>query len=187
MSPGLALWSPLGGLAAPAGHGRWSAGLPATAWLPRRAGCSIERQDPREAAEWQRSAPGCEFRRGWSALDQLRLEQDAILAWAVRGWADYDRHGLTEPPAVTAATDAYHRDSDALTRFLEECCLTGPHYRVPTGQLWDRWTRWTAEEGADSGSQKALTQALDSRGYGHAKSGGQRFRTGLALTAEEDT
>ena len=54
--------------------------------------------------------------------EKLELETDAILAWIIQGWTDYDRAGLQEPDEVTEATWNYRQDSDAYARFVSEQC-----------------------------------------------------------------
>jgi putative DNA primase/helicase len=62
--------------------------------------------------------------------DRLRLSADAVLRWIVGGYADWRDHGLADPAEVTAATEAWRGESDALARFIEQQCLTGPHFHV---------------------------------------------------------
>ncbi len=119
--------------------------------------------------------------------DQLRLESEAILTWAIRGWSEYRRIGLAEPEAVVQATAAYHADSDAVARFINECCLTNPHMWVTVGDLFDRWTRWAVDDGAEPVSKRAFGEALDTHGFPASKgTGGQRIRKGLGLASDEE-
>ncbi len=119
--------------------------------------------------------------------EKLAAEAAAVLAWAVTGWADYSRDGLAEPAAVMAATDAYHAASDAITRFLDQCCLIGPHYYATVTELWDRWTTWATDDGAEPVSKRAFGEALDKRGYPvHRGTGGRRVRRGLGLQANDE-
>jgi putative DNA primase/helicase len=114
--------------------------------------------------------------------ERLQVECDAVLAWVVAGWNAYRECGLDEPLAVLAATDKYRVDSDAIARFIADCCSTAETLQVETGQLFDRWERWRVTDGSEAVSQKAFGQALDSKGYRALKStGGRRFRKGLAL------
>lgn len=118
--------------------------------------------------------------------ERLQLDADAVLTWAVEGYRDYTRRGLDAPDAVLAATSAYQQASDALARFISECCLTGSHYRVPAGQLYSAWAGWCHDEGIDPGSKKAFGQALDRRGHPsrHTRTG--TVRSGLGLYAPEE-
>lgn len=116
--------------------------------------------------------------------DRLRLDADAVLAWAVDGYRQYVRDGLAEPEAVRVATERYQLDSDALSRFLEERCRVGEHYRCPAGQLFEAWTHWCSAEGVDPGSKKAFGVSLDRKGYPDGRTMNSRLRKGIALRAE---
>ena len=121
--------------------------------------------------------------------EALQLDADAVLSWAVAGWRDYTAaRGLDEPSAVLVATEQWQRESDALTRFLDACCLRNPHMNATTTDLFDRWQRWAVEDGADPVSRKAFGQALDRLGYPTMKTtGGRRVRNGLGLLADDET
>lgn len=117
--------------------------------------------------------------------EQLQLEADAVLAWAIQGWQQYrnSEGGLNEPEAVLAATADYQQESDAIARFIAECCLTGsPVNKATTSQLYEGWEKWRQDDGAPLLGQKAFGAALDRKGYETTKgTGGQRFRQGIAL------
>jgi putative DNA primase/helicase len=118
--------------------------------------------------------------------ERLELETAAILAWLVDGWEQYRQIGLADPLEVRAATESYHHASDAITRFLDECCLVGPHLRVKVSDLWERWTRWLQDDGGEPISKRALGEELNKRGYAEFKgTAGTRFRKGLDLQGEE--
>jgi putative DNA primase/helicase len=118
--------------------------------------------------------------------ERLRLDADAVLAWALAGYQAYVTAGLDEPDAVTAATSRYREESDAVTRFIAECCLTGEHYFVPVRDLYDAWCKWAAGEHVDPMSKTAFGLALDRLGYPADRTMHARLRRGLALYAEED-
>lgn len=115
----------------------------------------------------------------------LQAEADAVLAWALAGWADYRRRGsLDEPAAVLAATDDYQLASDAISRFIaDECMTSSPAQKSLTAQLFDAWEKWRASDGAEPISLKAFGQALDAKGYSVQRSNGKKWRVGIALTA----
>lgn len=120
--------------------------------------------------------------------DRLALEADAILTWAVQGHRDYLDRGLDEPAGVRVATDTYHRNSDAVARFIDECCHTGPAVKSITGQLFAAWDKWRTRDGAEQMSLKAFGLALTSKGFPlPAKTAnGQRWRQGISLRPDED-
>src|SRR5262249_33336795 len=70
--------------------------------------------------------------------ERLEAEADAVLSWAVAGYADYCARGLSEPESVLVATDTYKKNSDAVSRFIDECCVTtSPVLKATTGQLFE--------------------------------------------------
>lgn len=119
--------------------------------------------------------------------ERLRLEADAILSWAVDGYRQYlDLGGLSEPDAVRVATDNYRRDSDAVRRFVDECCLVNPHMYMTTDQGFARWAQWAVNDGAEQLSRKAFGQALDRLGFPAGKGGrAGRQRQGIGLAADD--
>jgi len=117
--------------------------------------------------------------------DKLALEVDAILAWAVAGWVDYQARGLDEPDAVLRATERYQADADAIGRFLTECCLVNPHMWVGVGELFERWSAWSAEDGTEPIGKRTFGDAMDKRGFPAVKSHGNRIRRGIGLVTDE--
>jgi putative DNA primase/helicase len=120
--------------------------------------------------------------------EQLQLDANAVLAWAVAGYADYAARGeLAEPDSVLAATERYHLSSDAVARFIEACCIKNSTMSVETSALFSRWAKWSVLDGTEQISQRAFGEALDSHGYPQSKSHGRRLRRGLDLYADEDS
>ncbi|WP_296139676.1 phage/plasmid primase, P4 family [uncultured Tessaracoccus sp.] len=117
--------------------------------------------------------------------ETLRLHADAILTWAVEGYADYRRQGLNPPEAVTSATDAYQRNSDLIGQFIEECCITSPHYRTPMADLHRAWVWFASEVGGPTLSSRQLGDELGRRGFESSRGAkGVRCRSGLAVASE---
>jgi putative DNA primase/helicase len=121
--------------------------------------------------------------------ERLELDADAILSWAIDGWREYQERGLDEPAVVIAATDNYQRDSDAISRFLDECCVFSPVVKATTTQLFDAWEKWRAIEGAEQMSLKAFGQAITDKGYPAPKKtvNGKKFRQGIAVCTVTDS
>jgi putative DNA primase/helicase len=120
---------------------------------------------------------------------KLELEADAVLTWAVQGWADYQDRGLDEPDAVLVATGDYRKASDAVARFIDECCLTGsPVNKATTGQLFDAWEKWRVTDGAEQISQKAFGMAVTAKGFPASEKSinGKKWRQGIALKSTDD-
>ena len=118
--------------------------------------------------------------------EKLRLEADAILAWAIAGWRDYREGGLAEPDAVLAATSKYKTASDTIARFIEERCVVSNMVSARVGDLFDAFTRWCSDDGAEPMSKRAFGDAMDKAGYPVVRgSGGTRYRSGIGIKTEE--
>lgn len=118
--------------------------------------------------------------------EKIELEASAVLAWAVAGWRDYSTQGLAEPAAVVKATEDYHATADATARFVADCCLVNPHMHASVSDLWARWCRWRAEDGAEEISKKAFGDSLDKRGLAADKLRGTRIRRGIGLQSDDE-
>lgn len=119
--------------------------------------------------------------------ERLRLAADEILSWAIEGWREYQRTGLSEPEAVLKATNEYRSDSDAVGRFIEDKCVTSsPVLKATTSQLFEAWQQWRARDGASEMTSKAFGKALDRHGYPQTdRTATGRWRTGIAVKAAE--
>lgn len=127
-----------------------------------------------------------EHQRDPALSARLEAHTASVLAWAIEGLADYLKHGLNEPDAVMAATDNYRRSSDAITRFIDECCLVNPHRCATTRDLHARYVVWAQEDGAEPMSSKALGLAFDRAGYpASPPRNGRRLRRGIGLQSDK--
>jgi putative DNA primase/helicase len=97
--------------------------------------------------------------------DRLRLEADHVLTWLAGGYQDWRERGFAEPERVTVATAAYRADSDALGRFIDQRCITGPNFHVRSSELYAAWAKWCAGEGVEAGTNKSFTETLQNRGF----------------------
>jgi putative DNA primase/helicase len=116
--------------------------------------------------------------------DKLAVEREAVLAWLARGYREWHGGGLADPEQVTTATAAYRAESDALARFIDQRCLTGPHFHVWSAELFAAWVKWCTAENEDPGTQTAFSLALTNRGFDRSKVHGRMRWRGLGLAAE---
>jgi putative DNA primase/helicase len=118
--------------------------------------------------------------------ERLQADADAVLAWAVQGYADYAGRGeLAEPASVLAATSDYQKSSDAVARFLDDRCIRNPNMFAETAALFRDWSTWALDDGAEPLSLRAFGEALDSHGFPVSKSNGRRVRRGIGLYADD--
>jgi putative DNA primase/helicase len=108
----------------------------------------------------------------------------AVLSWIVDGAVAYGRDGLTEPPAVVAATHDYERSTDSIGRFFAEEIIVGgaPMVKVRVGDVRARYEAYCREMGDAPASAKAFGTALRKRfDVETTKSGSTRFYVGIRL------
>lgn len=118
--------------------------------------------------------------------DKLAGELDAVLDFLVRGYRDWCAAGLADPEQVTTATMTYRAESDVLGRFIDQRCLTGPHFGARSADLFAAWARWCAIEGEQPGTQTAFSTALTKRGLDKRRTNAGWVWQGLGLTADDD-
>lgn len=117
-------------------------------------------------------------------------EGPAILAWLIRGAADYARHGLTTPAAVQTATDEYQGEQDTVGRFVSDMCTVGipgtPGMQTPSGALRGAYERWCEQEGEEPVSARKLAGQLQKPPYSVHSTRNNRFRffDGIAINGE---
>jgi putative DNA primase/helicase len=111
---------------------------------------------------------------------KLRAELPGILAWAVRGCLDWQRHGLGEPKAIIEATAAYQDAENVILNFIAENCVTGDA-RVKAADLLDAYRVWSGDK---SMTARKLTNFLEEQGVERFHSGGTWYR-GIGLQAAE--
>lgn len=114
---------------------------------------------------------------------KLRAELPGILAWAVRGWQDYQRGGLGAPAAVTQATAEYRSESDIIGIFLDERCIVGAGTTARAGELYQAFSEWAKANNVRAMSGVRFAKALKERGFvnGHDMRGS--FWQGIGILA----
>jgi putative DNA primase/helicase len=114
-------------------------------------------------------------RRDKNLQQKLLAERDGILAWAVQGCLDWQRHGRLSPPQrVVDATEEYFEAEDALGRWLDERCVREANAKSLTAELFHDWKQWAEAAGEFTGSQKRFADLLLSRGL-------DKWRNGMGL------
>ena len=113
--------------------------------------------------------------------EKLTGETPGILAWAVRGCLDWQRHGLGAPEAVTNATREYRTDMDLIGRFLADCCEIKPDAEAEAGALWLAFCTWAEANHERTGTQTAFGRQLTERGFETRRQAKARKRIGLQL------
>jgi P4 family phage/plasmid primase-like protien len=108
--------------------------------------------------------------------DKLAAELPGILAWAVRGCQAWQQEGLGDPDEIHQATAGYRAEMDVLGGFIEECCLTGDHYRVKAATLYNTYKHWCEQNGEHIEGQRHWGIALTERGFERYTNNGTWYR-----------
>ena len=72
----------------------------------------------------------------------LREEASGILAWLVRGYQEYLKHGLNQPQEVVEARETYRAEEDTLGIFLDEYCQVAESDEVRASLLYAAYLSW---------------------------------------------
>jgi putative DNA primase/helicase len=122
-------------------------------------------------------------RRDKNLQQKLLAERDGILAWALQGCLDWQRHGRLSPPQrVVDATEEYFEAEDALGRWLDERCVREPNAKSLTAELFNDWKLWAEASGEFVGAQRRFSDLLITRGLDKWRNGmGVRGFQGICL------
>jgi putative DNA primase/helicase len=97
--------------------------------------------------------------------DKLKAEGPAILRWAIDGCLAWQREGLAPPKSVTNVTEAYLSSEDAFGLWFDECCEADAKAWTSSAELFQSWKAWTERSGERAGSQRRLSQMLETHGF----------------------
>ncbi len=118
-------------------------------------------------------------------LDHLKGESGAILAWMVNGCLDWKRHGLGLPVAVHEATGGFRADSDAVGRFIEECCEHADGVFTLKSDMYKAYTGWCKRSGESALSGKALHPRMLQHGFTEKRFNSGRCWVGIELQKDQ--
>jgi putative DNA primase/helicase len=96
--------------------------------------------------------------------ERLLRELPGILNWALEGCTSWQHDRLSPPLKVASATTNYLNEIDVLGRFLDEECVRGPGYDVPSSVLYTAFVEWCQMNGEDVDTQKAFSMRMQEKG-----------------------
>jgi putative DNA primase/helicase len=89
-------------------------------------------------------------KRDSALTEKLKAELPGILAWAVQGCLEWQRHGLGRPQTVVTATIEYREESDLVGRFLSERCVSEKGQSVSGNVLYNAYVQFCQQQGEKS-------------------------------------
>lgn len=121
--------------------------------------------------------------------DKLRAPevQSAILAWAVKGCLDWQKHGIGTCAAVERSSAEYRNEMDRAAGFFADRCVFETYARVTMRELRDAYEEWCKENGVRHPlSASDLGERLRERECEPTKNHGVRGWRGVRLIRDDD-
>lgn len=115
---------------------------------------------------------------------KLRMEMVGILNWCITGCLMWQREGLKQPKAVADASKEYRNEMDVITRFIEECCETGPGMKIKASELFNAYRDWARENNEHDFSNTKFGKEV-SKKFHKKKSNGIMIYEGIKLGYRE--
>lgn len=112
---------------------------------------------------------------------RLRTELPGILNWGIKGCLEWQRQGLNPPPEVLSATEEYRKESDVMSRFLEDEAVREPEHFETSLSLFKTCVKWCGKNGEKYPTQIDLGLKLKAKGFESTKQGGTRGFVGIRL------
>ena len=98
--------------------------------------------------------------RDKNLVEKLRAEGPGILAWMIEGCLRWQAEGLTPPPSVIAATDAYLKGEDVVAAWIDDECVLGRDKCAASSTLFASFKSWAEQNGEYAGRQRGLIDKL---------------------------
>ena len=119
--------------------------------------------------------------------NKLIAEYPGILQWMLDGVVDWREQGLNPPAIVTAATDDYFRDEDAVATWLDDCCERKADAELAISAAFPSWCQWCERNAEPIRGQRHLRDELAKNGFEPCRIGHKQHRgfRGLKLTTAE--
>lgn len=116
-------------------------------------------------------------------LDRQIIEHElpGVLAWMVDGCLDWQKHGLQIPARITAAVNAYRKDTDLMGEWLESECNQTANAEGHSFELFTSYVQFLKEANVHAPSRAAFGRQLVQRGFRKRQSNGKTFYTGVAI------
>ena len=113
-------------------------------------------------------------------LQKLQAELPGVLAWAIEGARIWYREGLSIPDHISRASDAYMREQDDISGWVEDCCIADPSVESPARELYRSYSEWKLNAGEHPQSERAFAQRLE-RQFKRIRKNSYRGFSGIQL------
>jgi putative DNA primase/helicase len=96
--------------------------------------------------------------------EKLCAEAHGILRWAMEGFLDWQKNGLTRPAVVTKATQQYFEDQDSFSEWISEKCKLGDRLSDTSKNLQGSWRSYQEENGEKPDGRNTFYDRLRAKG-----------------------
>jgi len=100
--------------------------------------------------------------------EKLQDEWPGILAWAIKGFQEWQDEGLGLPMEIALATESYRDDFDLIGEFLEACCEPWnlETQSTPVTEMRNAYLKWAEQTGSKYPlGPHTFNERLEARGY----------------------
>jgi len=88
-----------------------------------------------------------DVKRDVTLKERLKAELPGIMAWAIEGFLDWQKHGFIEPKAVVDAGEVYFNDHDAFGEWMAEKCSREDRHEENSSILIRSWNAFLKDRG----------------------------------------
>lgn len=116
-------------------------------------------------------------------LDRQIIERElpGVLAWMVDGCLEWRKNGLQVPAKVTAAVNAYRKDTDLMGEWIASECTRTPEAEGVSSELFSDYVDFLKDANVKAPSRNVFGRQLVQRGFRKRESNGKVFYSGLAV------
>jgi P4 family phage/plasmid primase-like protien len=110
-------------------------------------------------------------------INELLMELDGILNWAVEGLKMWKSEGLSMTARMKAEIAEYRQNEDVIGLFLDECTVrASSSHSINVQALYDAYEAWTKRSGEKAWAKKTFEKKIVERGF---KGERRRFLNGI--------
>lgn len=122
-------------------------------------------------------------------LDRQIIERElpGVLAWMVDGCRDWQKHKLQIPARVTAAVNAYRKDTDLLGEWITSECVRSSEVEGVSSELFTSYVDFLKAANVKAPSRSVFGRQLVHLGFHKRESNGKTFYVGLAIRCPFDS
>jgi putative DNA primase/helicase len=117
---------------------------------------------------------------------KLRREMTAILNWAVEGYQEWKRIGLTEPQVIKVQRGEYREEMDPVETFINDRCIKGPGESIQAAPLYQAYREWASQNGQYMMNSTKFGKEMSNKFEKKKTNGVMKYR-GISITNDSSS